>query len=427
MGKGDRLFTSMLKGVMSMAKDPFQQLGVLRKAFQKGKPITDCYRLMYKKELWVRAHEQLFPLKTPNPLQLTEINDTITSLKKGIFRFQKQRKHTQNSNLYKEFMILEVINLILTSIARDTLYGSKQFNQSLKEVKRNWDDQNWWIFGEINLNESSSALTAFLKVVENKINDRRFLLLIQNALSSSAINKDMSNKRDSLLSVLYSIFFQELNLYLGEKMNERKNANTSWGKLVYFEWVNQYVLGFNGSIEEAHTFLKEVDLFFSSKFFCSKRDHTLHLSDLKKPVFLLGYHIRRCKHTNTLLFEIPNHTLKKLSKKYGDIERFVSIPRPNLLNLSERTIMVLYHGELRKIVSEYRGATNWHDLGKLFSLAKGSFIKTVAMKRKCSVKKMRLKMKSYKQGELCIRVKEKGSDERLNTFVKLKQFSFLRY
>lgn len=416
-----------VKGVMNMAKNPFHQLDVLKKAFQKGKQITDCYRLMYKKELWVRAHEQLFHLTTPNSLQLTEIDDIIMNLKKGIFCFLNHSGNTQYSTSYKELMILEVIKLILTSIVQDTPFDNKQLNQTLKKVKRNWNDQNWWILAEINPIESSRSFTLFLKVVENKVSDRRFLFLIQNALSSSNIDKNIINKRNTLLAVLYSIFFQEMDLFLREKMNERKNANTSWGKLTYFQWFNQYVIGLNGSEKEANTFFKDLELFFGSKFFCSKRDYSLHLSDLKKPVFLLGYNLRRCKHTNNLLFEIPKVTLKRMSKKYGDIERFVPVPRPNLLNLSESEILCFYHAELRKIVSEYRGSTKWHDLGKLFSLARGSFIKTIAMKRNCSVKKMTLQMKSYKQGELCIRVKEHGSVEKFNTFVKLKQFSFWRY
>lgn len=413
---------------MNMAKKPFQQLDVLKKASQKGKQITDCYRLMYKMDIWVMAHEQLFHFKTPNPTQMIEIDEIITKLKKGILRFSNYRKNTQYSISYKELMILKVINIILTSIARENQNDNNQLNQSLKRIKRSWNDQNWWIFGEINHMESSSALKPFLKVIENKVSDRRFLLLIQNALCSGILDKENINMISTLLSALYSIFFQEIHLYIEEKMNERKNADTtSRGKLTYFQWFNQYVIGFNGSKEEAVTILNEVELFFFSKLLCTKKEYSLHLSDLKKPVFLLGYHMRRCKHTNTLLFEIPIDTLKRLSIKYGDIERFVPIPRPSLMNLSERTIMNLYHSELRKVVSDYRGSTNWHDLQKLFSLAKGSFIKTIAMKRKCSVRKMSLQMKSYKQGELCIKVKEQGSVERIYSFVKLKQFSYLRF
>lgn len=411
-----------------MAKNPFQQLGVLKKASQKGKQITDCYRLMYKKDLWVMAHEQLFHFKTPKPTQMIEIDEIITKLKKGILRFSNYRKNTQYSISYKELMILKVINIILTSIARENQNDNNQLNHSLKRIKRNWNDQNWWILCEINHMESPSALKPFLKVIENKVSDRRFLLLIQNALCSGILDKENINMRSTLLSALYSIFFQEIHLYIEEKMNERKNADTtSRGKLTYFQWFNQYVIGFKGSKEEAVTILNEVELFFCSQLLCTKKEYSLHLSDLKKPVFLLGYHMRRCKHTNTLLFEIPIDTLKRLSIKYGDIERFVPIPRPSLMNLSERTIMSLYHSELRKVVSDYRGSTNWHDLQQLFSLAKGSFIKTIAMKRKCSVRKMSLQMKSYKQGELCIKVKEQGSVERIYSFVKLKQFSYLRF
>ena len=49
------------KGVMNMAKNPFYQLDVIRDVSQNGKKITDCYRLMYNKELWIKAYAKLYP------------------------------------------------------------------------------------------------------------------------------------------------------------------------------------------------------------------------------------------------------------------------------------------------------------------------------------------------------------------------------
>jgi hypothetical protein len=409
-----------------MAENPFQQLDVLKKASQKGKQITDCYRLMYKKDLWIRAHNQLYDLKTSNGFHLQEVDEIILKLKKGTFRFENHRVRFQPPS-YRELMVLEVIKVILTTIFEEPHFNKDDLNHSLKEVKRNWNDQTWLVFGDINQKETAVWYRLLLKSIENKLNDRRFILLLHNAIFSGIIHKKIPNEGATLISILYSIYFQEVEIFLKMKLIKGKKANTSIGTFKYSQEFDHFLMKFKGSKDEAVHAYNEVQLFFSSKLLYANKDYSLHLSNLKKPVFICGYEMKRCRQTNILLFKIPDITLKKLSKKYGEIENFLPMPRPGLINLSERKIMRVYHAELRKLVLDYRGANNWHDFSKLFSLARGSFIRTIAMKRKCSVNKVSLEMKSYKQGDLCIKVKAEGEVESLYPFIKLSEFSFLRY
>ncbi len=408
-----------------MAINPFQQLDVLKKALQKGKQITDCYRLMYKRDLWIRAHKQLYDLKTINEVQLQEVDEIILKLKKGTFRFVNQRNRQSPS--YRELMVLEVIKVILTTLFIETHFKKDVLNQSLKEVKRNWNAQTWLIFGGINQKKSSVCYHLLLKNIENKVNDRRFLLLLHHAIFSGIIDKTPTIKGTTLKSILYSIYFQEVDLFLKMKLNKGKKANTSIGTFKYIQEFDHFLMTFKGPKDVAVHAFNEVQLFFSSKLLFANKEYSLFLSNFKKPIFICGYEMKRCKKTNTLLFKIPDVTLKRLSKKYGEINGFIPMPRPRLINFSERKIMRVYHAELRKFVLDYRGANNWHDVSKLFSLARGSFIRTVAMKRKCSVNKVSLEMKSYKQGDFCIKVKAEGNVERLFSFIKLSEFSFLRY
>lgn len=412
-----------------MAKNPFQQLDVLKKAIQKGKQITDCYRLMYKKDLWIRAQKQLYDLKNSTDFPMLEIDEIILNLKKGTFRFDNHRDKVQHSisPSYRELMVLEVIKVILTTIFKETHYNKDELNQSLKEVKRNWSDQTWLIFGNINHKESPFWYHQLLKNIENNVCDRRFFLLLHNAIFSGLIDKETTNKGTTLKSILYSIYFQEVDLLLKMKLNKGKIANTTLGTFKYFEEFEQFFITFKGSKDEAVQVFNEVQRAFSMKLLYENKEYSLTLSNLKESAFLCGYEMISCRKTNTLLFKIPFVTLKRLSKKYGKMEDFLPIPRPVLINLSERQIMRVYHFELRKVVMMYRGASNWHDLSKLFSLARGSFIRTIARKRKCSVNKVSLEMKSYQQGDLCIKVKVEGVVERLYPFIKLSEFSFLRY
>lgn len=425
-GKGGRLQFVHLKGVMNMAINPIQQLDVLKKARQKGKQITDCYRLMYKKDLWIRAHKQIFHLKHSNDFPMLEIDEIILNIKEGTFRFENHKERLQPL-FFREIMVLEVIKLILTNIFTETHYNRDDLNQSLKEVKRNWSEHTWLVYGEINQKESSVWYHQFLKNIENKIRDQRFFLLLHNAIFSGVIDKETPNKGTTLKSILYSIYFKEVDLFLKMKLNKEKKANTSIGKFKYFQEFDQFLMTFKGSKDEAIQVIDEVQQFFSSKLLNTNKEYSVTLSNLKRPVLICGYEVKRCRQTNTLFFKIPAFTLKRLSKKYGEMEKFLPMPRPELINLSEQKIMRVYHAELRKLVLDFRGASNWYDFSKLFSLARGSFIRTIAMKRRCSVNKISLEMKSYQQGDLCIKVKADGKVEYLYSFIKLSEFSFLRY
>ena len=74
-----------------MSTNPFRQLDVIRNASQKGNTITDCYRLMYNKKLWITAYAKLYP----NPENLTKrtANETIDgfSLQRKVFLIKDHR------------------------------------------------------------------------------------------------------------------------------------------------------------------------------------------------------------------------------------------------------------------------------------------------------------------------------------------------
>lgn len=57
-----------------MANNPLRQLAVIRNASAKGSGITDVYRLMYQRDLWLKAYAKL----APNPGNLTPGTDHET-------------------------------------------------------------------------------------------------------------------------------------------------------------------------------------------------------------------------------------------------------------------------------------------------------------------------------------------------------------
>ncbi len=85
---------------------------------------------------------------------------------------------------------------------------------------------------------------------------------------------------------------------------------------------------------------------------------------------------------------------------YGDITSFQATPRKKLLHYTEAKILHIYNTELIRITNYYKLAMNGHYLRPLYYLAKASFIKTIAMKRKTSYRKEVKRMSRRKQGGL---------------------------
>ena len=85
-----------------MATNPFAQLDAIRSASAGGRQITDCYRLMFRKELWVKAYSKLAPnpgnltagteSQTIDGFSLPVIDSLVEQLQEGTFRFTPVRR-----------------------------------------------------------------------------------------------------------------------------------------------------------------------------------------------------------------------------------------------------------------------------------------------------------------------------------------------
>jgi hypothetical protein len=91
------------------------------------------------------------------------------------------------------------------------------------------------------------------------------------------------------------------------------------------------------------------------------------------------------------------------------------------VNQSEQEILNTYNAELRGIADFYKLADNYVHLDRLFYLAESSFIKTIALKRKCTSRQAAASMRKHKQGVFSIFVKDQHGRGQLEQFVKLKE------
>src|SRR5699024_7613864 len=110
-----------------------------------------------------------------------------------------------------------------------------------------------------------------------------------------------------------------------------------------------------------------------------------------------------------------------VNKGYGDLNLFQSLHRSSLTVYPEIKILLIYNRELKKITEKYMDTCNFHCLMRLYNLAESSFVKTLAFKRKCSTKKVRISLKKYNDGKLTLRSKINGNVFSFITYNDMKR------
>lgn len=256
-----------MKGVMNMAKNPFQQLDVIRNVSRNNRKVKDCYRLLYHKDLWIKAYAKLYPNagnltkgtaeETIDGFSLQKIDELIEQLKEGKFRFSPVRRvYIPKSNgkkrplgvpNFKDKLVQEVMRMILEQVY-EPIFSSHSHgfrtnyscHTALSEIKNTWKGLTWCIEGDIKGFFDNINHETLLNLIARKIDDRRFLLLIHNALSCGVMEDWRFEKTFSgtpqggIISPLFAnIYLNELDLFMEEQINifERgkfRERNSEW-------------------------------------------------------------------------------------------------------------------------------------------------------------------------------------------------------
>ncbi|CAG9619501.1 Group II intron-encoded protein LtrA [Sutcliffiella rhizosphaerae] len=235
-----------------MATNPFHQLDVIRNVSQSGKTITDCYRLMYKRELWIKAYAKVYPNagnltkgtseETIDGFSLQKIDEIIEQLKKGTFRFAPVRRvYIPKTNgkkrplgvpNFKDKLVQEVMRMILENVYvptfSDNSHGFREgrsCHTALSQIKNTWKGLTWCIKGDIKGFFDHIDHSVLLNLISKRINDHRFLLLIHNALTSGVIENWTYYKTYSgtpqggiISPLLANVYLHEFDLFMEKQM-----------------------------------------------------------------------------------------------------------------------------------------------------------------------------------------------------------------
>ncbi len=186
-------------------------LGVLRERGRKGLPLTQLYRQMFNRDLYLMAYGRIYSNQgamTPGPSQETadgmsgeKVDQIIGLMRRERYRFAPARRvyiPKKSGKLrplglpsWSDKLVGEVVRLLLEAYYEPRFSGrshgfrkGKGCHTALREIHNTWTGTTWFIEGDISDCFGSLRHEILLGILAEKIRDQRFLRLISGMLKA---------------------------------------------------------------------------------------------------------------------------------------------------------------------------------------------------------------------------------------------------
>ena len=192
-------------------RDAETVLGMLQDRGARGLKVHDLYRQLYNPLLYLRAYGRIYSndgamtkggtTETADGMSLDKIEEIITSLKRGTFRWTPVRrtyilkkngkKRPLGLPSFTDKLVQEVIRSLLEA------YYEPQFSEAshgfrpqrgchtaLSLVQHTWTGCKWFIEGDIQACFDRLDHSVMLSILAQKIPDQRFLHLLKQLLQA---------------------------------------------------------------------------------------------------------------------------------------------------------------------------------------------------------------------------------------------------
>jgi len=452
-------------------------LNIIQDRGKRKLPLDDVYRQMFNPDMYLRAYAKLYKndgAMTPGMTEETvdgmsqeKIANIIEAIRYERWQWTPVRrvsidkpkggKRPLGMPTWSDKMVQEVVRSILEA------YYEPQFSShshgfrprmgcqtALTEIHNVWLGTKWFIEGDIKGCFDNIDHTILMNILQESIQDNRFLRLIKGALKAGYCEEwtyhpslSGSPQGGIVSPILSNIYMDRLDRFVLRtlcpeytKGKQRKVSSTynhlvaqaryyrkkgnleraeqlrremqqqpsqdpddpQYRRLRYVRYADDFLLGFAGPLTEAKEIKERIATFARTelKLTLSVEKTLITHADTGRARFL-GYEIGIMKSQTK--FDVQRRRV--VNGKVGmyipeDVIRMKRkrylrdgkpIHRPELLNDSEYDIILRYQGEYRGLVNYYGLAQNLAELGYVGRTMEISLLKTLAGKNKTTVMK----------------------------------------
>ena len=223
-------------------------LNVIRERGERGLPLENIYRLLYNRNLYLRAYGRLYSnqgamtkgttAETVDGMSLTKIDRIIDALRHERYRWKPVRRvnipklngKTRPLGIptWRDKLLQEVIRMILEAYYEpqfsDQSHGfrpNRGCHTALGEVATRWTGVRWFVEGDIKGCFDNIDHDVLLSVLGEKLRDNRFLRLLKYLLKAGYLEDWKYDRTQSgtpqggvVSPILANIYLDRLDKYV---------------------------------------------------------------------------------------------------------------------------------------------------------------------------------------------------------------------
>ncbi|MBO9692994.1 reverse transcriptase/maturase family protein [Chryseobacterium sp.] len=484
------------------------------------------YRILFNEEMYFIAYQSIYANpgnmtkgsdgSTTDGMSLDRIKQIIDTLKDESYQPQPSRRvYIEKKNgkkrplgipSFNDKLVQEIIRMVLTAIYENsfehTSHGfrpKRSCHTALKQIQNTFNGAKWFIEGDIKGFFDNINHDVLLKILQERINDERFIRLIRKFLNAGYIEDWTFHRTYSgtpqggiISPILANIYLDKLDKYMrdyiykfdrGDKRTphperiifewkrvllvkklkiaedeaqrrlliEKIRAiekerilipsgdemDTSYKRLKYVRYADDFLIGVIGSIEECRTIKEDIRKFLEDKLKLELSEEKTLITHTEKSAIFLSYdiHVRNSNLTKRdkmgrltrsynkkIVMKIPADAAKKKLIEYRAIkftyhngkEQWKPYSRPFLLQNDDLEILSRYNAEIRGFYNYYSLALNVGSLNSFKYIMEYSMYKTFARKYQVSVPKICDKYMVNKM--FTVFYKNKKGEQKMRTF-----------
>ena len=334
------------------------------------------YRNLYNPNMYYKVLENI-----NIDFNKEEINEIIYNLIEEIKNESyKPFNNKQCKDQYlKNILVQEIIKLILNCVF---YIKKKNVHNHLFEIRK-WKEVNWFITCNVKASFENLNHKVLISILEEKIQDDKFIRLIRKYLKYQNINKE------PIASVMFNIFLYKLDKLILLNEYEYDGLNTIHKTYIkYIRFNNDFLIGVWGNKNYALNIEEEINNIIFYLF--ENYNVNLKLSSSINGTNFLNYNVKKIYYNNlnNIKLFIPENFIKEYAIKEKLIKninsnKWIYIAKYNKIHLTDQEIFIRFKKQKDNLYKYYYLAENLYEvMRKINYMLKISCFKTISHKHR---------------------------------------------